>query len=97
MQIGSVNKISETSEFNHMPKISSSQPFIKKKSKKKTFPFFFFFNEASVITLRGKPVKSVTRKENCKRMFFMTMGAKILSKIKNSDNSIMKRQIDQVE
>lgn len=42
MQIGSVNKISETSEFNHMPKISSSQPFIKKKSKKKTFPFFFF-------------------------------------------------------
>lgn len=96
MQIGSVNKISETSEFNHMPKISSSQPFIKKKSKKKTFPIFFF-DEASVITLRGKPVKSVTRKENCKRMFFMTMGAKILSKIKNSNNSIMKRQIDQVE
>lgn len=96
MQIGSVNKISETSEFNHMPKISSSQPFIKKKVRKKRFPFFFF-NEASVITLRGKPVKSVTRKENCKRMFFMTMGAKILSKIKNSDNSIMKRQIDQVE
>lgn len=31
MQIGSVNKISETSEFNHMPKISSSQPFIKKR------------------------------------------------------------------
>lgn len=51
MQIGSVNKISETSEFNHMPKISSSQPFIKKKSKKKTFPFFFFFLMRPVLLL----------------------------------------------